>query len=120
MEQKSSKALSIVKEIGKWVLVIWLVWPLTQLTTTNVSFYRIMLGILLFVLFAGKMFYDMIIESYLKRERQNKYLDLLITVGSVTFMAIIVAAVILVTGLMIYNMAKEGVQDPAAPVENME
>ncbi len=119
MEQNRKKITLIVKEIGKWALAFWLVWPITQGASSRLSFYRIMLGILLFIVYIGKMFYDIIIDSYHKREHPNKYIDFLIMVGSVTFIALIIAAAIVITGLVIFEMASDAAQEPTGH-ENMQ
>ncbi len=119
MEQNRKKITLIVKEIGKWALAFWLVWPITQGATSRMSFYRIMLGILLFILFIGKMFYDIIIESYHKREHPNKFIDFFVMVGSVTFIALVIAAAIVITGLMVYEMASDAAKEPTG-LENMQ
>ncbi len=115
MEQKKvSTVFSYIKEIGKWALLIWLLWPLTQSMSRPASFPRIMVGILLFILFTGKTLYDSIFETYHKGMHKNKYLDLFIMVGTVTVVAILIGAVAIFTGLYIYETIKSNTAEPTA------
>jgi len=105
-QKKVSTVFSYIKEIGKWALLVWLLWPLTQSMNRPASFPRIMVGILLFILFAGKTLYDSVFENYRKGAHRNKYMDLLIMVGTVTVVAILIGAVVVFTGLYIYETMK--------------
>ncbi len=114
MEQKKvSGVFYYIKEIAKWGLVVWLMWPLTYSMQTRVSFPRMMAGILLFILFIGKLFYDLIYDSYRQRVNKNKYVELLVTVGAVTLIAILVGAIALFIGLYAFEMMKNVTADPA-------
>ncbi len=113
MEQKKvSKVFYYIKEIAKWGLVVWLIWPITYSMQSRMSFPRMMAGILLFVLFIGKLFYDVFFDSYRHRENKNKYVELLVTVGAVTFIAILVGAIALFIGLYAYEMMKNVTAEP--------
>jgi len=81
-------------EIGKWILVLWLLWPLRHATSGPVDFTRVLLGILLFIIFAGKVFYDTIIMGILRQRRTSVKQD-------VSSLFVMVACISLVVGLLI-------------------
>jgi len=112
-QKKVSKVFYYIKETVKWGLVIWLIWPITYSMQSRMSFPRMMAGILLFVLFIGKLFYDVIYDSYQKRQNKNKYVELLVTVGAVSFIAILIGAIALFIGMYAYEMMKNVTADPS-------
>jgi len=112
-QKKVSKVVYYIKEIAKWGLFVWLIWPITYSMQTRMSFPRMMAGILLFVLYIGKLFYDVFYDTFRHRENKNKYVELLVTVGAVTFVAILVGAIALFIGLYSYEMMKSVTADPS-------
>jgi len=87
-------------EIGKWALVLWLLLPLRQASAGPILFGRVALGILLFIIFTGKMFYDTIIEGYFRQRRMSARQDLLSLVGIVLVVGLVVGLVIFLVGFM--------------------
>lgn len=94
-------------EVLKWGLVIFLLLPLFQKHLPDpYDFPRIILGVLLLVLFVGKMFYDFMLEKP-NSEQRALWLELLRMLGVVLIIAAMIAAVILFIGLYIYFTMQE-------------
>ncbi len=106
MENRVKKWFYRLLEFLKWAVIIWLLWPLSQSLEKPPSFPRIMLGILLFVIFAGKQFYDSVLSS----SYENKTRDLLSLLGTVIVLAIIVLAAVAFLGLLIYRTISRDVE----------
>lgn len=87
-------------EIGKWGMILWLLSPLRQASAGPILFGRVALGILLFIIFAGKLFYDAVLEGYLRKRRTSAREDLLSLVGIVLVVALVVGLVIFLVGFM--------------------
>lgn len=100
---KNHKILSIVWEIGKWGLVLWLLLPIRKNMTGSAAFIRIAFGILLFVLFAGKLLYDSIFDAYKRNVERNNIRDLLGMAGIVSIIALVVGAVIFSIGFFVFS-----------------
>ena len=91
-------------EIGKWVLVLWLLWPLRHASSGPVDFTRVLLGILLFIIFAGKVFYDTIIMGILRQRRTSVKQDLITLVGIVAGISLVVGLLIVFVGFAIVEL----------------
>ena len=64
--QKSRKRkawLETILEIIKWGFVLYLLWPMVTLTKGQFALVRVLVGIVLFVIFAGKLLYDYLITD---------------------------------------------------------
>lgn len=103
-DTRTKKILSHVWEIGKWALVIWLLLPMRKSLSEQTDFTRVALGILLFVIFAGKLLYDTIIESFIRRGQRSGLKDLITMVGIVVFISLIVGLVIFFVGFYVVNI----------------
>lgn len=104
---KIKQACAIVWEVSKWALVVWLLLPLRNSMTEHVNFNRIILGILLFVIFGGKVFYDTVLDSFKKRPERKPIVDLVVMVASIAVIALIVGISIVFIGYFIFT----GMQD---------
>jgi len=102
--------LSWLIEICKWGVVIWLLLPLRDVSSGRVDFTRIVLGILLFILFSGKMFYDAIIDGYKKKKVQSAGAEIFSTLVTVIIMALMVAFVVSSIGLLLFAYLQQGTQ----------
>ena len=100
---KLKQAIEIVCEVSKWALVVWLLLPIRKSMTEHVSFTRIILGILLFVVFGGKVFYDTVLDSYKKRPERKPIVDFIVMIGSITVIALIVGIAIVFIGYFVFN-----------------
>jgi len=78
-------------EILKWGLVVWLLWPLQNALSERVSFTRIAFGILLLVLFTGKLLYDTLLDPLLTGRRRESKLDWVTVIVVVLLLALVVA-----------------------------
>lgn len=89
-------------ELGKWALVIFLLLPLQHAGKEAISFGRVALGIMLFIIFSGKMFYDAIIDNFKRQQERSTAADLAGIVIMVLIMTVMTALVIASIGLMVW------------------
>ena len=102
------KHKNTIYEILKWALVIFLLMPLRNAASGPVSFTRIAIGILLFVIFTGKLLYDTIIEKYLRvRREQSAARDLITTLGIIVVIALVIGVVVLLIGMSLFTMMQK-------------
>lgn len=109
---RNRKILSIVWELGKWGFVLWLLLPIRKSMTGSAAFIRIGGGILLFVLFAGKLLYDSIFEAYKRNTERNNVRDLLGMVGIVSIIALVVGAVVFSIGFFVFSYLQNANTQP--------
>ncbi len=100
--------LVTIWEALKWLTVFYLLWPLQNLTTqAPVSLPRVMLGILLFIIFSGKILYDTIIDR-VKEQRDSKGVSELLTLlGIVILMALVVGIFLVLIGLTVFAVMQQ-------------
>jgi len=110
---RNRKILSVAWEIGKWGLVLWLLIPIRKSMTGNAAFIRIGSGILLFVIFAGKLLYDSVFDVYKRNAERNNVRDLLGMVGIVSVIALVVGAVVFTIGFFVFSY----LQNATSPTE---
>jgi predicted ABC-type exoprotein transport system permease subunit len=103
---RRNKTIQYLLEIAKWLLVVWLLYPLRQRMHLPVDFARSALGILLFVIFAGKTLYDNLIWKQLTGASRDSARDLLSMVAIVFIIGLLVAATILFIGLYVANLSR--------------
>jgi cobalamin biosynthesis protein CobD/CbiB len=101
------------KEIGgtllqllKWSAVIWCLWPLARFSEGSIQFTRVLLGILLFIIFSGKMLYDTIIMDYIRQRRTTLKQDIAQFLGMILAVALIVGLVLLMIAALIMESMK--------------
>lgn len=99
-------------EIGKWLLVILLLIPAPLSMSVLANFIRNALGLLLFIIFAGKLLYDLIIESLARRasERSAGH-DLLALVGIVLVIALSFGFVLLFLAFYLFSYLNQIMQN---------
>ncbi len=97
------KAISIISEVGKWVLVLWLLLPIRKAMSERVDFTRVALGILLFILFTGKLFYDTILNSLLKNKERQKSREIITMFGMAAVIALVIGVVVFMIGLFVFS-----------------
>ena len=107
MKPQHRNRFAYLFEIGKWALVVFLLSPLITFQAERMSLWRMMLGILLLVVFIGKMFYDFIIDNYKQRKESYRFWDLLILVGAITLIAVIIGGVLLFVGIYLVQQFSE-------------
>jgi hypothetical protein len=93
--------LGMLFETLRWALVIWLLWPLLGLVKGSVSVGRVVLGIALFVVFAGKLFYDTMISEFVRQKRPSLRQDFLGILGMILGMLMIVGFVVVMVALLL-------------------
>jgi hypothetical protein len=101
-----SKGIRYVLEIAKWLLVSWLLYPLRRRMHLPIDFTRSALGILLFVIFAGKMFYDSVIWKQVSGTSRDSLRDLLSVAAMALIIAMLVAVTIFFIGLYIVSLSQ--------------
>lgn len=97
---------STVLEIGKWLLILWLLWPIRNATVGPIDFTRVLLGILLFIIFAGKLLYDTIIMGVLKQRRTSAKQDFFALLGIVAGLSLVVGLMLVLVGFAIVQLVQ--------------
>ena len=95
-----------VLEVGKWVLVLWLLWPIRSAAAGPVDFMRVAVGILLFIIFTGKLFYDTIIMGLLRQRRTSVKQDILSFIGIILVISLVVGFLLLFVGYLVIELIK--------------
>ncbi|MFH1941201.1 MAG: hypothetical protein ABIL68_03775 [bacterium] len=91
-------------EILKWAVVLWLLWPMKDASSGPVNFTRIVAGILLFVIFAGKLFYDTVIMGIIRQRRTSVKQDIVNLLGIVMGVGIVVGLLIFFVGFILVEL----------------
>lgn len=91
-------------EIGKWAIVLWLLWPLRDAPSGPVDFTRVVLGILFFVIFTGKLFYDTVIMGIVRQKRTSVKQDILSLIGMILVMSLVVGLLVVFVGFVIVEL----------------
>ncbi len=107
MISRTKNAFATIVEFLKWAVVIWLMWPLLSFQSDKMTLWRMVLGVLLAVLFLGKMFYDFIIDNFKQRKERYTVVDFLILVGFIAGIAVLVGGGMLVFGLYLSGQIRE-------------
>ena len=105
--KKEKKWLWVV-EVGKWGLVVWLLSPLFTAMEKPVGFWRIVLGVLLFIVSVGKLFYDVVIMDMLQRRRESTLADIITMVGIVLVLLVVIGVVVFFAGTYVMKAGQQG------------
>ena len=105
--KKEKKWLWVV-EVGKWGLVVWLLSPLFTAMEKPVGFWRIVLGVLLFIVSVGKLFYDVVIMDMLQRRRESTLADIITMVGIVFVFLVVIGVVVFFAGTYVMKAGQQG------------
>jgi hypothetical protein len=89
-----------VLELGKWILVLYLLWPMRHASNRPVGLVRVVAGIALFVIFSGKLFYDIVISDFIRQKRTSPGKDLLTLLGSIVVISCVVGLLLFFVGWM--------------------
>ena len=87
--------------IAQWIFVLWLLWPLRNPSTSPIHFARVVLGVLLFIVFGGKLFYDSVIAGILRQRRTSAKQDIVTLIGIVIVLGLVVGLLILFVGFVL-------------------
>ena len=104
-----------VLEILKWAFVVWLLWPIVELGRQRMSVARVVAGICLFVVFAGKLFYDTLITEFVRQRRTTAKQDLMALLGMIAAVVLLAGLVIGMVGLMITQWQKSAATGDMQP-----
>jgi len=94
---------AILVELAKWILVLWLLLPLQRPLYSVVDFIRILLGVLLFIIFAGKLLYDTLIDAFWRKSRHHPIKDLFIMIAIISAIAFIVGSFVVFVGYFLIS-----------------
>ncbi len=105
--EKLKKIKPVLWEIGKWGIVLWLIWPIKNSMIKRMDFSRIVFGVLLFVIFAGKMFYDIVLKDYIDHSEKSNLSAVLALVAMVSFVALLIGAILVFFGVFVFSKMNE-------------
>ncbi len=94
----------LLLELAKWALVLWLMSPLAVAMHGPFDFTRVALGILLFILFTGKLLYDTILAPAKTRAERTPLQDVLALMGAVAVIALAVGMMLVLVGLYVIKV----------------
>ncbi|MEE9170633.1 MAG: hypothetical protein V3U73_12790 [bacterium] len=108
-----SKFLSYAWEIGKWLLVLYLIMPLATAMNGTVGFARVVVGEALLIIFIGKIFYDTVIWKFV-RQQQARGRELIGMLGMLAAIGFILIMFFLLAGVttMIYVRSQLNMPGP--------
>ncbi|MBN1480430.1 hypothetical protein EH223_20445 [candidate division KSB1 bacterium] len=112
MTDRVKKLFSVIFEIVKWGIVLWLLWPLLSFQAERMSLWRVVLGVMLIVIYVGKMFYDFILGNFKRQKERYTVADLLLLVGAIAIIAIIIGGTILLVGFYVVTQLQEATSQP--------
>jgi len=107
---RRNKMVRTIFEAAKWILVAWLLYPLRRRMHLPIDFTRSALGILLFIVFAGKMFYDSVVWAQVTGRSREGWQDLLSLAAMVLIIAMLLAVTIFFVGLYIVSFTQRNIQ----------
>lgn len=100
---KARVVFNYVKEIAKWSLVIWLFLPLRRALEGPVEFARVAVGAALFVIFAGKLLYDVVFFPRQHQAESSTGKDLLSMLGIIVALSLVVLLLVVFIGMLVVN-----------------
>jgi hypothetical protein len=104
---KLKKLAKIFLETAKWGLIVFLLWPLTKAVSEPVNFNRIVFGILFFILFSGKLFYDLILQTKKEKIERSATADMLSIFGVALAIALIIGLLVVSIGMAVFLSLQE-------------
>ncbi len=95
-------------EIFKWAFIIWLLWPLSRLSQEGLNqFTRVLFGILLFIIFTGKVLYDTIFVGLIKQRRTSMKQDAILLLGVILVLCFMLGLIILLLSMYLSAVGDE-------------
>lgn len=101
---------SYLREIAKWAFVLWLFLPLMHSYEVTIDFGRVALGIVLFVIFSGKLLYDVVFFPHQQQSENAPGKDILSMIGIVSGIALLVFLLVFFIALFVVNYMSETVE----------
>jgi hypothetical protein len=114
LNRKWKKLIAWPVELAKWGLVIFLLLPLRNAGDEKIDFTRIVLGILFFIIFSGKMFYDVLLDHHRRNAERSAAKDIFSILGIVLIMALVVGLVVASIGFMVYAYLQQASAQPSS------
>jgi hypothetical protein len=96
----------IAPQILKWIAVVWCLWPLARISEKGIPLTRVVLGILFFVLFSGKLLYDTIIADYIRQRRTTLKQDIAALIGMVFGVLLLIGLVLAMVAALLIESTK--------------
>jgi len=106
----SQKTLRFFIDMAKWLLVAWLLYPLHRRMHLPAEFARSAVGILLFVIFTGKMLYDSIIWKQLTGSSRDSARDVLSIVAIIFLIAMLLGVILFFVGLYLASIYQRSIE----------
>jgi hypothetical protein len=103
---------STLFEVIKWLVVLWLLWPIRKANVAPVEFSRVVIGVLLFIIFAGKLFFDTVVMSIIRQRRVSAKREVVTLIGIVLVLGLVVGLLILFGGYLLLEMSKDMTPGP--------
>jgi len=100
------KTGGIISELFKWGVIIWLLLPIQHASQSPVNFFRVTVGVALFIIFIGKIFYDTVIQGLMRKKRDSLKKDMITLVGIIMIIGLIVGFLIFFISLYVLEAAK--------------
>ena len=98
MRNLNQKVWIVFSEIAKWIVIVYLFWPLVVMQSAKLPLWRMMLGVLLLVIFVGKLFYDYVLDTLKKNRERSPLSHLISMVVSISIIAVIIAGLLMLFG----------------------
>jgi len=108
LNNSKSKLSTILVEIVKWGLAVFLLWPLLSMQAQRMPLWRMVLGVMLLVINIGKIFYDVFLDNFKQKKEQYALRDLFMLILGVTIMAVIIGGAVMLIGLYVAQQANSG------------
>ncbi|GBD93901.1 hypothetical protein BMS3Abin05_01496 [bacterium BMS3Abin05] len=106
-----SSTKSILIEIGKWGVVLYLLLPVGTAMTSRTQVFKIVAGIALAIIFVGKTFYDTIIYKF-TRSRDSTTKDIITFLGILVVFLLVIAFFIGILGFVLMHYYQSLGQSP--------
>lgn len=98
MQFLNKKVWIVFSEIGKWSVIVYLFWPLIAMQGSKMPLWRMMLGVLLLVIFIGKLLYDYVLDTFNQYREKSPLGHLISMIVSISIIAVIIAGLIMLFG----------------------
>ncbi|MBN1893021.1 hypothetical protein JW906_00930 [bacterium] len=104
--KKHGRMRPILLESLKWLLVLYLLWPIVRFREGAFPLVRLLLGILLFIIFSGKLFYDLFLADVVRQRRPTLKQDLCTLAGMILAVLLLIGAVVAMVAAMLVAWQK--------------
>lgn len=105
--QHSGEFIGTIIEILKWGLVLFCLWPMVTLQYGKFSLVRVLTGIVLFIIFSGKLLYDYLIRDIVRQRSVSRKRDIITFIGIIVGASLIVGLVLFFFSIFIIRFMAE-------------